>query len=572
MVTFNDLLSWNGEYLRTAGDSLNSASHKYEHVHYGLNDLSSDGLSGQTAEAEGKARRILADDAEDLWTALNRAGNDLIDSATTVNYIYRNACSLDSRIKGDEMSIDGNNQVTINPNAPSDSSSIDNQVNYQIELDDLMVQAAETITFIKSIYDTLANVDDIASGPKPEVVNAGTGHPNPSWTPNDVNDWWTSLSISEREKIIQEHPGWVGNLDGIPMNDRDRANRVWLPIMQAEIDQKVKNFEPKTIGTDEYGNPLYTPEYAALLQRQNDIHSLSAMFSDPEKSAGRTLLVLDNTGDHFRAAIGSGDVDNADHVAVYTPGMATTVNGGLARMSDDPEKDGAPGSAVNSTERILTESGLPWNPNDKRFENVDDYQRRSMETVAGVTWLGYDAPGWYETLTFSEGTVLTDSEAKKAAPDLAKFYEGVQATHHGDPHMVAYGHSYGSTATGEALKLSTAPDDVSVMGSPGPGAINAEDLHMLPDHMYATAAPGDRVAASAGMLGYGGDPVYDPSSDFASLDTDERGAMKSSSGHSEYVNDGTTSLDNQGRILRDQRPRYYDGGSSSAGTRFVRGS
>lgn len=104
--------------------------------------------SGQTAEAEGKARRILADDAEDLWTALNRAGNDLIDSATTVNYIYRTACSLDSRIKGDEMSIDGNNQVTINPDAPSDSSSIDNQVNYQIELDDLMVQAAETVTFI----------------------------------------------------------------------------------------------------------------------------------------------------------------------------------------------------------------------------------------------------------------------------------------------------------------------------------------------------------------------------------------------------------------------------------------
>ena len=56
------------------------------------------------------------------------------------------------------MPIDGNNQVTINPDAPSDSSSIDNQVNYQIELDDLMVQAAETIAFIQSIYDTLAVV------------------------------------------------------------------------------------------------------------------------------------------------------------------------------------------------------------------------------------------------------------------------------------------------------------------------------------------------------------------------------------------------------------------------------
>ena len=40
--------------------------------------------------------------------------------------------------------------------------------------------------------------------------------------------------------------------------------------------------------------------------------------------------MLDNSGDHFRAAVGSGDVDGAAHVLVYTPGITTTVAGGHA--------------------------------------------------------------------------------------------------------------------------------------------------------------------------------------------------------------------------------------------------
>lgn len=84
MVTFNDLLSWSGTNLFEAGDALVAASHKYEQVNADLKkDGLGDGLSGKTFEAEAKARRILADDAEDLWTGLEKAGNDLKDASTT---------------------------------------------------------------------------------------------------------------------------------------------------------------------------------------------------------------------------------------------------------------------------------------------------------------------------------------------------------------------------------------------------------------------------------------------------------------------------------------------------------
>lgn len=570
MVTFNNLLAWDGAKLRDAGDALVAASHKYEQVSADLKIKSlGDGLAGETAEAEAKARRILADDAEDLWTGLGKSGHDLIDAGTTVDAIYGAAHNLVSRIKGDGLEISEVGAITPSETSEHDgeprSRDVDHLIwGYERERDRLVEQARDTIEFISSVYDEIAALDDTANGPSPEVVNAGDRAPDPNWTPSQVNDWWTSLSPELQQHIIQKHPSWVGGRDGIPMQDRHDANMVWLPIMQNEIDQKVNDFEPKTrrVWRSSPGSPAggyfvdeQNPEYAALLQRQKDIHALSAMFNNPERAEGHSLLVLDNSGDHFRAAIGSGDVDNADHVVVFTPGMTTTVDGGLVHTDTDPDKNGNPGSAVGDTERILTESGLPWRPDDDRLEGRSEQELRNMDTVAGVTWLGYDAPNWDETLSFSEGTVLNDNEAQKAGPDLASFYNGVQETHHGDPHLLADGHSYGSTGTGYALLQSTAPDDLSVWGTPGPSSVDASDLNMLPDHMFVTATDDDLVAAS-GL--YGGNPVTDSESDFSSLDAGRHGDLGASSGHSEYTKPGSTSLHNQAKILRGQQPDYVN--------------
>ena len=395
------------------------------------------------------------------------------------------------------------------------------------------------MAFISSVYDELAKLDDTANGPSPEVVNHGERPPNPKWTPSQVNDWWTSLTDAQRQNIINKHPAWIGNLDGIPSNERYQANLIWLPIMQAEIDKSVKDYEPKLTR-----DGIITPGYKEMLQRQKDIHALSTMFLDdkgkpksldnegkPSPVNGRTLLVLDNSGDHFRAAIASGDVDNAAHVVVSTPGMDSTVDNGLVKSNGDPAK------YVNGTENIMKESGLGWST----------AKNKGQETVAGVTWLGYDAP--HAEKVFSSG------EAKEGGKYLADFYDGLQETHHGDPHLMAAGHSYGSLATGYALRQSTAPDDFSIMGSPGPSSVDASEFHMLPDHTFAAANNWDGVAASGY---YGGNPTTNPNSDFTALDTDANGPYKYSSGHSHYTDKGSTSLHSQGQILKGVKPDYVD--------------
>jgi hypothetical protein len=382
-------------------------------------------------------------------------------------------------------------------------------------------------------------LDDTANGPSPEVVNHGERPPNPNWTPSQVNDWWTSLTDAQRQNIITKHPAWIGNLDGIPMTERHRANLVWLPIMQAEIDKEVQNYKNKQ---DPWGDN--TPGYEMMLQRQRDIHALSTMFDPdhPERAKGHQLLVLDNTGKHLRAAIGTGDIDGADNVIVNTPGMDTGVTEEIVDTYDEKKKQARkpsefrPGSAVNNTDNIVTEAA------------------ETGESVAGVTWLGYDAPTKAET---ADGTnsVFSDKAAKDAAKDLASLYDGIQETHRGDPHLVAAGHSYGSLATGYALRQSTAPDDFSVMGSPGPSSVDASDFHMLPDHTFAAANNWDPVAASGY---YGGNPTTNPNSDFTALDTDANGPYKYSSGHSNYTDKGSTSLHSQGQILKGVKPDYVD--------------
>ena len=573
MVTLNDILSWSGTNLNTTGDALAAASHKYEQVNTDLRkDGLGDGLSGKTFEAEAKARRILADDAEDLWTGLEKAGNDLKSASTTVTTISNAAHNLAARIKEDDLIISKNGEITTDPQSvpsvdPSQQLSLIE--GYEGERDRLIEQADDTVTFISSVYDELAKLDDTANGPSPEVVNHGERPPNPKWTPSQVNDWWTSLTDAQRQNIITKHPAWIGNLDGIPSNDRHQANLIWLPIIKAEIDQKVRDFDQTKIGSNNGGGGATwtNPEYEALLQRQRDVNSLYNMFLDgngkpkvldgkgkPAAVGGHTLLVLDNSGENFRAAVASGDVDNAAHVVVSTPGMNSTVNRGLAGSNGDPAK------YVNGTENIMKESGLAWSTT----------KNKGQETVAGVTWLGYDAP--------TAGNVWHSTEAQEGGEKLASFYEGLQETHHGDPHLMAAGHSYGSLVNGYALQNSSSSpvDDFSVWGSPGVGTTDASDLHMLPDHMFSTTAGDDLIARSGyygGSIGGGGTAGYD--SDFTALSTKSQdangshGHLAGNSGHSGYIPSEnpnntkqpprmSTSVHNQGQILRGAGPEYVD--------------
>jgi hypothetical protein len=190
------------------------------------------------------------------------------------------------------------------------------------------------------------------------------------------------------------------------------------------------------------------------------------------------MLLDTQSGKQARAAIAVGDPDKATHVSVSTPGLNTTVHGGIESMTSE---------AFNARNEAL-----------RQLQNTPGHEH---DSVSAIAWIGFDppqVPGFdHPGASLSGGWgVSHDAIARAGAHDLAGFYDGIQAAHYGGPaDLTAIGHSYGSLTTGLALQE---PGDHGVSralfyGSPGIEATTPQDLHLQPGHVFAMETPDDPI-------------------------------------------------------------------------------
>jgi hypothetical protein len=251
------------------------------------------------------------------------------------------------------------------------------------------------------------------------------------------------------------------------------------------------------------------------------------------KQPPRQLLTLDLSGKRAHAAVAVGDVDTAEHIAVFTPGFNSTVDGSLG----DYDQNMSDLRAVS--QQIATNEG-------------DGGQ------VATVTWLGYDAPQTDEVGNLIEGnSVLSTHAATAGAAKLDGFLNGLGAAHDdaGQPlHLTALGHSYGSLTTGIALKSPTPVHDAVVFGSPGMDIIGTKELQVPVGHVFAEWAQGDHVPNLDIGDVFGISPYRVPGIEIMPTDPSTTGGqqLQGSTGHSEYLNDHTTSQYNMATIVAGQ--------------------
>lgn len=394
-------------------------------------------------------------------------------------------------------------------------------------------------TLLQSVLDRADSVDaalvrdlDRAVGRR---VGPGGSDPMPrsaavppvAALPAGVAAWWQNLSAAEQEDLLRTRPELIGNLDGVPGRVRDAANRARLPGELARVDSALAAATDRlrtAMGGGLLGRqePHRVAELAAVradVARRHEEHDALVAVTRTVADPDRQLLLLDVDGHAApRAAIAVGDVDTADHVAVFTPGFTTTVAGSIADSVSDMRS-----LRQNAQHQLLLRG-------------------RGTESVAAVAWLGYDAPQW-DTLMSADRSVASAIDARAGGIDLARFDDGITDARPGRrPHLTALGHSYGSTTTGYALQHTTAVDDAVVFGSPGLGITTLAALHVPAGHTAVVeAAPGDVVA---GLGAFGTVP--------AQLDgivvLSDRGTaapdgapLRGSFGHSEYLTPGTTS-------------------------------
>ncbi|MGB3602689.1 MAG: alpha/beta hydrolase [Gordonia sp. (in: high G+C Gram-positive bacteria)] len=329
--------------------------------------------------------------------------------------------------------------------------------------------------------------------PKSPVVDVTASEPPAelSGEPDAVATWWKDLPSDERDKIVKERPEWVGNIDGIAATDRDRANRSQIPIERARLererDQLQRNLDDNWFGgtfTNDDAKKWYVEE------KLKDLDTVESTLAKGTPDAPRLLLLLDmRSGERGHAAVAVGNPDTADHVAVTTPGLGTTISGALdgGRPSD---------GMVGEAQQLRAETSRQL-----------DLAGRPDETVSTIAWLGYDAPnmtgpGKLDTVR-GGGDVASTGKANEAAPRLANFFNGLDAASvKKDPHIVAYGHSYGSLVTAEALRKTRGSVDEAVFyGSPGLGGdpndlprYEAKHFNLTSDRMYLLENGEDLVA------------------------------------------------------------------------------
>ncbi|RDI68020.1 alpha/beta hydrolase [Nocardia pseudobrasiliensis] len=380
--------------------------------------------------------------------------------------------------------------------------------------------------------DTFGN----ASAPKSEIS------PQPkNGTPQQNRAWWDSLTPVQQREEIGARPADIGNLDGLPADVKDRANRNRIPIERARLERDLA-----AANADLAGDPTDGEAARRIVdgrKRLQDLRAVEEVIAPEEDRPPRKLIFLDmESGRQGRAAVAVGDPDHADHISVATPGLGSNLNRSLAGM-------------VGEADTLKTES--EW-----QLSNAGSTHRG--ETVAAIAWFGYDPPqGGVDNPQPDTANVMWEGRAQEGAKPLADFYRGLDvASAQNDPHITALGHSYGSLTTSLALQQKAGGvDDVVFYGSPGLGghvpAVGASGLGGLvnPAGALLTETGLNDTVHNAGDLGLRDHHVYEMT---------ERGdpvAYADRFGRSPAKLDWITHLDTDPITVDD---RYYSGASGHA--------
>ena len=574
-MLLGDIDSWNVGALHSIAFELGSELKTIDGVASDLELISrlpgwdspaADAARGKIRDATGK----VLDDAAAIGAVAQLA--EETGAAVAKLQTELEAIRSDVAAQGGLLSLSDSGDVTIN--APPDmrdelrpfADNIEARAQALIhQAEDVDADCAEVFGHLEHGDITARGATDFASAQEMGRDQSGLSAPSPpegdGATPQDANAWWNVLSEEEQRKVIAEHPDWIGNRDGVPVPVRSQVNEAALDrelaAAQREVDSTPTLQEyVRDHGGFNRGSGGAVQEYNQLVRdRQARLDNATAMKEalsvdgDPSKGydPNKYLVQLEfPEGREPRAAIAVGNPDTAEHVSVTAPGVGTT---------------------PTSLPGMVAEASALRNETQNQLVLAN----RTGEDVSTIAWLGYEPPSSSDISVAEAGF---ERRANEAAPDLADFYRGINATneHGSDVHLSAFGHSYGSLTTAQALNelgATGAVDDAAFYGSPGLGHTDLTETHVGPrgipfevlapirdesdmfladGHAYVMSAPEDPISGdpnwqgiplpSAGDLGQFGPnpltlPVEQLSAEASTSPTDSQ-PREGASSHSDY--------------------------------------
>jgi pimeloyl-ACP methyl ester carboxylesterase len=459
----HELVGCSAQLIRAAGDSDNAV----EQVRGGTN-RGVDAVDGDLTLPMAKAPEPTVRNGASVADAARFASGTLMFFAEAVTTYNNGIDRLNARIGEDEFDV-----MSVGRADKLQRLRVE-QVKLEEDLDGDAARTAAMLDRGPNEKDMafLASHGHLAS--PDQLLQALAGMPLLK-DPYAMAKWWDSLTLGQRAAIMAAYPERLGNSDGLPAEVRDEANRLTMADDLEWLEEKDRN------GTLTEGDRRVLANIRNIMENIEDRES----HTDPitGEKAHAQLYVYDPyafNGDG-RFAISTGNLDDADHLAVMVSGVTTD----------------AAGKNASSSLNVYDESR--W---------------ASGESVAVLDWVGYDAPSGIDT-----PGAATQDMARDGAELLASDIEGLRASRSDDPaHLTVIGHSYGSTTSGiAASEYDLDADDLVLNGSPGVPVDDAGDLTTGRGHTWVGSNSQDGVSwlgkqGSFGADALGNDPAED---DFA---------------------------------------------------------
>ena len=481
MATWADIQSWQLSYVEEAEDLIEAEVREAREIiadlEHAANDIRSQG------EGPDRMRQRLTEIQDKLDSRLNELTEYALATAELHGYVSRVVAKRKSAWEvAAEVGYDIPESGDVQPSAPE--TRFEPVASKFAELrdciDDAVRIATEAEETVGPRYQALADGQYVLAEGRHSESAGLANDADPSWSPEEVSVWWALLSESEREALINKDPEKYGNLNGIDMASRAKANELALNghldaagnrIPGTGLIEKTENeldeLNQEIERAREKGQWISLDVLDKQKNLQNRLADLNAISEQLGSNPGATLLVLEpgNLGENVRAAIAIGDVDNAQHVATFVPGMGTNCR-------------------ENGRLNVEFAKNLQW--------AADTYGSPTDGSVAAIAWMGYEAPA--DITKTGDLSVMSTDKAEAGAEKLNGFVTGIHAwrSERGmDVHQSVISHSYGSTTAGIAMRDigEGVVDDLVYTGSPGAGVSSVGTLGVDPDHTWVSATP-----------------------------------------------------------------------------------
>jgi hypothetical protein len=288
----------------------------------------------------------------------------------------------------------------------------------------------------------------------------------------EVANWWASATPAQQRALIASSPEAVGNLEGIPYQVRDAANRSYLSDTIAGIESRIASGSVGRAASEDLQAQLH------MLQQ------VAAAVETGDSGLVRSLINLDVSGGG-RAVIAVGDLANAHYVSYLVPGMFYSVDSEIGSWAGAADQLAADQAAW--LERLA--------PNQY---TGDDYlgAHDASADVATVAWIGYQTP--------TVVNVASLDLAREGRDALTRSLLGLDAIRSADadkPYLSILAHSYGATAALLALQENDVTvDALAMVGSPGSPAESVGQLKVRDGNVWVADASWDPVS-STGVFG-----------------------------------------------------------------------